>query len=125
MAITFAVLSVSQNRIKLLATQDGGAGTTASIANAVIVHATTGLGSVQDGALLALWTATYASQALARAALSEGAQASVRITPRTGAAPTWACDVNVSATLPIVDVISQAGAGDAIVEIFFNHSIVR
>lgn len=125
MAVTYAVLSVSPNRIKFLATQDGAAGTTVTIANADIVHASSGLGSVQDGELLALCSATYANQAAARAATDEGPKCSLRAQARTGAAPTWGADINVAANLLVIDVVAQAGAGTAVIELSFNHSLVR
>lgn len=130
MAITATVLSASQHVLKLLLTHDQNTATdTLTISNATL------LGYLADGPLQTLFTrpgaggAAFATQAAARAGLTEGPNMDVPLfcSRDTAASPAaWACDVNIDGNgAPTVVIQGDAASSPQILELSFRHSIVR
>ena len=114
------------NQTKLLYVTDAG-GTGGSVLGNASLVAAANVNPV-DAGFLALLTATYASAAAARNAISEGGECNLYVTPRDGSS-VWTADIGVSGGLATLVVVASAGAvpaiSSAIVTLEFRHTGTR
>lgn len=138
MAVTAAVAKVTPHSISLLLSQDGAAGTTLAITNAVLQA---GFGTVVGPMRTLLSTAiTGLSTAIARSRMLGDASglasqnmraidhSTAKLVARTLVGAGWLVDADtdaVSPTLPELNVTGPAGASTCLLTLHFQHSMVR
>lgn len=130
MAFTAAgtVLSRSACVLKLLYTTDASGAATDTMANATL-QAAVAAAVFPAPAFQQLLAATYASQAAARAATSEGASMVITVTNRVGQS-TWDVDVDIDGS-GLLTLVVTANAGvaaqisTAVITIEFRHTETR
>ena len=135
MAITAAVVRSTPYSVAFLCTQDGAAGTTLTITNAVLVAALAAHNSAfRDmidsdiaGATQALLRRTYLGDSVAAPDLTDVPHSRARIVARDVIGG-WAVDVDVDAVNALrgeLNVVGPAGASNAVISLEFAHTYDR
>lgn len=140
MAITGALAKVTEHSFSVLLTQDGAAGTTLTLTNAVMQAYFTGAGITTGSPLLRLLQTAQATTALARTRMLGDASghttqdlraidhAKASLEARTLVGAGWFVDADtdaVSVTLPELNLTGPAGASTCLLTVEFQHSLVR
>lgn len=120
MAISVGSSRADRYTLKLLLLQNGAAGAALTLSNAQM------LAAMVDGPLKDAWSAVYADDAAAAAALYFGVLAELFPCLVTGIGP-WAFTVTVDA-IPghaVLSIASNAAAGSTLLQINYRHSTGR
>lgn len=137
MAVTVALVTQTPNHLRYLLTADAEGGAAAPIAASVLLadcisgplKEMPGIGSDITGLTQALARRQMLGQGAAGGAtdLTEKQHAACKITPRSGAT-VWTVDADVDAVNALrceLNVVGSAAVGVAILEIEFQHTLVR
>lgn len=120
MAISIGQSHADRYSLKLLLLQNGAAGTSLTLSNAQL------LAAMVDGPLKDAWTAEYADDAAAAAALYFGVQSEVFQNLVTGIGP-WSFTITADA-IPghaVLSITSNGAAGSCLLQINYRHSTGR